>query len=651
MRNNILRLWGLMGLSLFYFMQTVAQPSSPFMIRPSANVQNISVDSTFLSNSTLDLFANITQIYGLSMNMSINTLDSDFLVRVILMDDVGRQYLVAETYPELTENDTLVFTGYCEETSVLSGIRPSQLLLYIHHAELHIESIGIITTPSPIHHAPASLQTLIDSVKIQQIQNKVDRINQYNINHNKLWLAGVTEVSLQPYQTKMSILGCVDSTSTGCLEYYYGGIIDIGTTQSAPTQSNSQFIEEFDWRNRHGKNWMTSIKNQSSTPYCVAFATIGCLEAMTNLYFNRKINFDLSEQELASCCVYNPVPDTPISIPPMKALYYIKSRGAIMEEDDSFKYNKPQVCTREQITPNNVISITNYHSEFTSNEDLIKKNLIRKGPLIACISAGIIDNDHDRWGHSMILTGFGKIYEGMRLVDINPEEYPDNFGNTVESGDPRIGMTYWKFKNSWGLYNTDGYMYVIFNDLSALIFLLSIETPIRTLNYTDDDIICEDLDGDGYYNWGIGTPPSSLPSWAPYFPDGDDTNPDVGSINMYGRLEDIVPDHYPVIVIPSNNNSTNAYHAQYVHFHTEILSGVRFEVDNRLNFYNGAKLILRNGCTLIVKEGGWLNNVILEMEEGCKIILEDGGKIKMAQGHDFSPPLGAEVEIRYGCIE
>ena len=108
MRNNILRLWGLMGLSLFYFMQTVAQPSSPFMIRPSANVQNISVDSTFLSNSTLDLFANITQIYGLSMNMSINTLDSDFLVRVILMDDVGRQYLVAETYPELTENDTLV---------------------------------------------------------------------------------------------------------------------------------------------------------------------------------------------------------------------------------------------------------------------------------------------------------------------------------------------------------------------------------------------------------------------------------------------------------------------------------------------------------------------------------------------------------------
>ena len=177
--------------------------------------------------------------------------------------------MVEETYRELSDRDTIIITNYCEETSVLGGIVPAHLSLYINNAQVHIDSIYVSTTANTIHHAPSLLQALRDSVNYLQKQIKVNNINSYIVNHDKLWRADVTELCLLPYNTKMQIIGCSDSLSTNGIEYYAEGIFEMGDLSNMPIiQDSSLFVNEFDWNTRHGKGmdgqegWITSVKDQ-----------------------------------------------------------------------------------------------------------------------------------------------------------------------------------------------------------------------------------------------------------------------------------------------------------------------------------------------------------------------------------------------------
>jgi len=58
----------------------------------------------------------------------------------------------------------------------------------------------------------------------------------------------------------------------------------------------------WDWRNRNGLNWTTPIRNQASCGSCVAFGTVGALEANIKIYANNHwLPLNLSEQHLFSC--------------------------------------------------------------------------------------------------------------------------------------------------------------------------------------------------------------------------------------------------------------------------------------------------------------------------------------------------------------
>ncbi len=58
----------------------------------------------------------------------------------------------------------------------------------------------------------------------------------------------------------------------------------------------------FDWRQKDGYNWMTSVKNQASCGSCVAFAAIGATEGQFKIRANNPgWGVDLSEQHLFSC--------------------------------------------------------------------------------------------------------------------------------------------------------------------------------------------------------------------------------------------------------------------------------------------------------------------------------------------------------------
>lgn len=49
---------------------------------------------------------------------------------------------------------------------------------------------------------------------------------------------------------------------------------------------------------------MTPVKDQGQSCYCSAFAAVSCVEALSNLYYNKKLDLDLSEQEAACCNEY-----------------------------------------------------------------------------------------------------------------------------------------------------------------------------------------------------------------------------------------------------------------------------------------------------------------------------------------------------------
>jgi len=57
----------------------------------------------------------------------------------------------------------------------------------------------------------------------------------------------------------------------------------------------------FDWRNVHGRDLISPLKNNPNKNGCFADASIGLMESSINLYYNRQLNLDLSEQAGRDC--------------------------------------------------------------------------------------------------------------------------------------------------------------------------------------------------------------------------------------------------------------------------------------------------------------------------------------------------------------
>ena len=483
------------------------------------DAQSILINQTY--TETVEIFPfgqNGDIIYGLDATASIKLNNKGSLVRMLLTDNNFNEYLIYESYNLLLEGENqFSIKEFCEETSILDGVKPYSIQLEIENAELQLKSLSYTTSID----SGIDIELAKKEKKKDQNEVKINKINTNLKKQGKHWVAGPTSVSELSYGKRKKLYG--QGTFPAGFEYYAGGVIMASSTEDGSTTdgtlksatTTSPYVGEWDWRNRHGKNWITSVKDQGDCGSCWAFSTTAATEALVNIFFNQQLNLDLSEQNLISC---SDAGDCGGGYPNY-ALDYIKNTGTV--DEVSFPYSATdESCNNKATSVSELIRISGTDfigsPTFPETEDAIKKMLIQNGPL----SSGLFN-----WAHTMVMVGY-------KVVEVGDQFFSSSYGSTtIETGNPLIGKTVWIFKNSWGTeFGDEGYVYVD-TDLPNMGWTEALETPVTSVinNY---NVVYEDRDGDGYYWWGLGEKPADCPG--PDLADGDDSDATKGPLDEYG---------------------------------------------------------------------------------------------------------------------
>lgn len=569
--------------------------------------QHIQIENIRITKDTI-LVLNIPgPVYGLSVTGKSHLTNDKGYVRILLKDNYDYEFLIYETYSLLSDSLVSSFNGVAMETISLDAITPVALLIHVDNANLELTDIQYSTSTTERSYSDTYEKLHRQKTEI------VDKLNQHLKERNMPWLAGVTSFSQMSYEEKKASFGGHLPMLYG-FEYYKDGVFVLPDYEASGRSRTaaSPYVEEIDWRNRHGRNWLTPAKEQGDCNSCWAFSAVGTVEAYANLYFNQLLDLDLSEQELVSCshangCGFGYT---------YKALEYIKSNGLV--EESCFPYvslngENGAECSVKCEDFKDKISIERYDTLDipTSNEDSIKKALL-KSP---------ISIELKTWQHGVVLAGYKKVNVGDTLFTQTPE----GGGYWSVASGALVGEDAWLIKNSKGKdWGRDGYGYLAFWGWIDMKGVLAVQGKVNSLIYDDPDIVCEDRDGDGYFFWGIGDKPQNLPVWAQEEPDGDDSDANAGPMDSFGYLTPIDIDSLPPIYIDRviDWNTEN-----FVYNHLLIESGGVLTVSAHVLRHRDSNITVKQGGTLII-DGGNLERGHIVVESGGHLVLKNGGTIQ-----------------------
>ena len=491
-------------------------------------------------------------ISGILASGNIKFTSSNGYVRILVADQYGYEKLVYESFPLLAfkeGKDNFELMGF--ETGKIKDFVPEKVHILISDAMVEHLKITVSGLSAPQQAPSASLQARTKTAPLPptfidedtRIKHLIYRLNLELEASGALWRAGDTPFGRLSYEEKKEMYGGTVPNFKGA-EYYIGGILDIDVP--SVRYQKSSYVPDFDWRTRHSATvkgspyfqneitgWITPVKDQKSCGSCWAFSAIGAMEAVAKLHKNTTYNFDLSEQELVSCSNAGSCNGGWAA----SALDYISRKW--IQDEMSFPYKAQDRPCSEKSNPLYTIKNAGKElfnpikgNEFASIEKL--KSMLIKSPL-----AGRIDS----WSHAMTLVG----YKTIKAGDIVYEHY--NTRIAVEPGDPHIGQTVWIFKNSWGEnWGDHGFLYAfvnINNMVSSAAPTLPFEYKYnwsnknhlifrRLVSEISEPASAYDKDNDGYYWWGIGPRPKTLPASAKLEEDSDDSDASIGPMGQYG---------------------------------------------------------------------------------------------------------------------
>lgn len=484
--------------------------------------------STWFRQSDSLAISEIQNVYSMNVDGKcvINNCNPNSLLRIILVTSNGDEKLIAEFNRFNCGKDTIQIINENLEAYFDTPVSAAKLKVIAIDASFFIESINFNSQQS---YSKSDVYETKKRKKLERIKN----INDYLEKNGMLWRAGETYFSKLSYsELKQQLYGGCDTVFLHGYEYYNSGIFSsLNVPTSIANRNNtSSLVKNFSWTRRHGKNWNTPVKDQTfpvqpssvGNGGCWAFAPIALAECYANIYYNQQINLDLSEQDIISCSGGGSCSN---GGSPYIATNYITEEGVVSEL--CFPFSNTDAPCSEKCNDSPIFSGSNILWTYRLMEDSIKSLLINKGPV--SVSVDNLVNTH----HAILLVGYGTIVAGANYC-----LFTENQNSTpivVPNGSPYIGKTYWICKNSYGNnHGVSGYDYFIFDTISRMSNYISLYgTPVVS-GYSDNDVVCEDLDGDGYYNWGIGQKPSHCPS-CPDLPDGNDYNPNIGGMDRMGH--------------------------------------------------------------------------------------------------------------------
>ncbi len=617
--------------------------------RPLLAQNKIEIDSNFQTTTILYPFDNIDYITGVFINGQVTFYSDSAYCLIILKDSNYHEYLIYEGYTLLNgSNGPTQICNSSEETSFLPIIKPYSITISIANSFLHLDSINYSTT---IWNNPDSLSNVS---RYNLINSKVNTINN-NINQKGLiWKASVNTYSLMKFSEKKVLLNNQENKSFYGLDYYSGGIFE-APPYFKSIEQDDLITESFDWRNRHGVNNVTSpyyhynqenggwiparVEGQACAD-CWAQAPTYCLEGVVNLYYNKFIDKNLSQLQLRNC-TYQLHQGTPYNCAGYNEEYAMDylSSGGIMDECCGYypgNYNIVLTCDDPVIcsNPQHLLKTSGYGS-CSSNLDDIKQKLITHGPII--LAGSIWGTD----GHAATLVGYN-IVKAKEKIWFSTD--PNNF-IIIPENSIYIGQTYWIIKNSYATYsNNTSYLY-LFATSFATWHQWYIQTPLLNLGSEPDpqmnDIAWADLDGDGFYWWGIGHKPTNCPGLE-IDEDCDDSDPNVGPYDSNYGCTPICDFVDNPIHITSNTTISND------HFYNRniiVKNNSKLVVTSTLSFAENTKIIVENGSQLII-DGGHLTSGCSSMWEGIEVWGDNNHTQYPENGQQYQ----GYVELKNGAI-
>lgn len=579
--------------------------------------------------------------------------ENDSYTRVTVKDKNYAEYLVYENYPLISDSNYSRFSKVAVESMLLDGIVPISIKIELHNASIQIDSIYTLVS----NDMRENRQNRMQSIRHEQTLFVAKKLNNNLMARHMTWIAGPTSIASKSYEEKKKIFG----SKVPCLygfEYYKGGLYFINPIPPAPLKFarspfvNNPFVRDYDWRNRHGKNWITSVKSQGNFGTCWAHASIATVESNFNIYYNQVFpddenNNDLSEQELISCLDNDnkSILDRLNSGFSMYALDYIQRNGIVREE--CMPYFGPVSCSRKCNNPQERVSFSSFRNLYKNNRfddnTYIYNDSIADILRLSVIKSPVVVDYFKLVGHSVSCVGFHQIQMGDTICGNINTSYEFVVDSTTSHF---VDMISWIIKNSWGDdWGENGFAKVSFYTVPLRLY--EITPPFTSLVYSDNSRYLTDEDMDGYYTWGSGPKPSNCPSWIPDEPDGDDSDYQYGPMDSHGNLEDLELRALQTLWVETDYTFT----ARAFWYNNTVVCGTaKLTIKSPITLYGNTKIIVEPNGELVI-DGGTLQNADIELNVGSRLVLRNGGTIIMRNGTDFFAPIGATVNIENGLIK